>query len=308
MKMSVLALALIALVAAGPSRANARDYVLMLPVVKGLSMGSLSRLMDDFTKVMSAKLNVKFTMKEYSYPKGYKVSMDLLQQAKAGKADFLYMDSIEYLLNKKEIDKVLTPYFTILMLKKNQTDVCAYVKKDSPYKSMKDLKGKTWGGVETLPARYLMYMDGVKTPMAKFFGKLKYVNDADITKPLDAIIAGDIDVYVTSSFIVEMAKGAKDVYRKDMRELSCETYEHNWIFFHKNDVPEDMAKKVKTALLRAHKDKDFAQFQFLLKAIQGNFADFEFKNMGHTAKVAKLIVDNGWLDEEQAFLKPYLKK
>ena len=146
-------------------------------------MGSLTRLMDDFTKAMSAKLGITFVVKEYSYPKGDKVAMDLVREVKAGNGDFTYVNAIEYLLDKKEIDKVMSPSFTILMLNKNHTDVCAYVRADAPCKSVKDLQGETWGGVETMPTRLLMYRDGVNKPLASFFGEVTYLNDADITRP-----------------------------------------------------------------------------------------------------------------------------
>jgi ABC-type phosphate/phosphonate transport system substrate-binding protein len=305
-KIAVLAVACVCFLgAANPARA--KTYNFMIPVVKGLSVKAVPKMMDDFTKVISKKLGIDLQMTELPYYKGTKAAQGILKSVKSGKTDFTYIGAMEYLDNKSAIDAEMIPFFTLTMMKKKYSVACAYVKKDSTYKNMKDLRGKRWGGTETVPVRVLMYKDGVNEPMSKFFGSMSFVDDANVTKPLDKLLNNQLDVYVTMSYIVDMMKAANKDYATKLRELSCLEYEHNWIFFYKKGTPPDIVNGLKNSMLNVHKDQAFAQFRFILTAIQGNFVDFDPKDLDNTKKIYKFAKENGWFDEEKAFVSKTVK-
>jgi ABC-type phosphate/phosphonate transport system substrate-binding protein len=300
---TALALAALFFLAVFARPAPAKDYVMLVPMVEGLAEGSFAKVLKEFTATVSKKTGIPLRMEDMKYSKGAKIGKKVLDMVKAGKADVAQMNGLDYLMIKKDVDEVMYPVFSMTLMKKPYTEACAFVRADSSYKTIADLKGKKWAGTDTMHARYLMHIEGIDKPMAEFFGSMAYLLDSDTTKPLDALLAGKMDVYITSGFVVDMVRNANKDYAKGIRELKCAEYEHNWIFLaSKNMDKEDIKTLVKT-ILRAHKDKDFAQFQFMLTAIQGNFIPFKAEEMETTKKILKLALDKGWLKEEQAWLK-----
>lgn len=284
-----------------------KKYVFMIPVLKGLSMGAVSKMMDDFTKIISKKMGLTVEMQEYQYKKGTKPAKSIIKKVKAGKVDFTYFNGLEYVMNKKLVDKYMKPMFTITMLNKPTSEVCAYVLKDKNFKELKDLKGKRWGGTDTIPTRWLIYTQKSKSPLKKYFGKMVYINDTNASDALDALLAGKIDVYVSQKHIVEMMRNSKADYTQKITPLVCADYEHNWVFFYEKDADESVVKEFRGRMLNVHKDKDFAQFKFLLTAIKGHFVPYESDQLKTTIKIAKLAKKYDWDKEEKSFLSKYLK-
>ena len=311
----LLALILIAAVAVAAAahtsyaKKSKKEYVFLIPVIEGLSMGSLGKIMKDLEKVLSKKMEVDFKVEELKYTKGEKPGDRVLAKMKKGDADFTYFSGIEYVQNKKAIDKEMDPLFTITMLKKKYSQVCAFVRKDAGYKSVKDLKGENWGGVDTMPTRYILYKNGIKkTSMSKFFDDVKFVDDSNVADALDQLLKKKIDVYVGLRYIVNMAMSGNKEYSKNIDILGdCEKYEHNWIFFASEDVSKSTAKKFKKVMLNAHRDREFQQFQFIMQAIQGKFVKYSSKDLKTTKTIAKLIKKYDWDKEEEKFHKKHLK-
>jgi len=286
--------------------AAADKYVVALPVVEGLSVGSMPKLVKDVVNVMNKNTGLNFEVNEIKYKKGELESIFLrsFKEVKDGKADFLYVVSpIQYIKYKAQVDALMTPVFAVQLDGKRSSNVCAYVKKDSPYKSLADLKGKVWGGVHTMEARALMNAQGINTPMAGYFKDLVFVDDAVLTQPFDALRSGKIDVNTTVSYIANMILNANKEYSSSIREIGCTEYEHNWMFLAKKTVPKDVVEKIKKELLSAHKNKDYAQFKVLMMAVKGRFVEFEPSALEHTAQLAALSKKYGWEKEEQDFVK-----
>ena len=286
---------------------KSRKYIFQVPMVKGLSMGSMSQSFNSYMNAMSNLLGIKVEYQEYQFQKGTHPADDILKMVKAGKVDFTYLYASEYVMIKDEVDKVMTPFLTITMLKKRQTGVCAYVKKDAPYEKLSDLKGKKWGGTETMRTRFLLHREGIDEPLAKFFGSMTYIDDGDIRKPLDEVIDGKIDVYTAYELLASMLKSNNRKYVDELKQVGCGDFEHNWIFFYKNDVPKDIVGMVGRSMLQAHKDKELVHFKLLLTAIKGNFEKYDPKDLAATVKTVELMKKFKWMDEEQSFLKPHLK-
>jgi ABC-type phosphate/phosphonate transport system substrate-binding protein len=298
-------LAALLLAAACPRQAQARDYVMLIPMVEGLAEGAFSKVLKDFTAAVSKKTGIPLKWDDMKYPKGAKIGKKVLEAVKAGKADVVQMNGLDYLMVKNEVDDLMYPVFSMTLMKKPYTEACAFVRADSPYKTIADLKGKRWGGTDTMHSRYLMLLEGIDKPVDDHFGSMSYILDSDTKKPLDALLANKIDIYITSGFVVDMVRNADKNYAKGIRELKCAEYEHNWIFFASKKMDKEHIKTLVKTILQAHKDKDFAQFHFMLTAIKGNFIPFKAEELDTTKKILKLATDKGWLKEEQAWLKKH---
>lgn len=285
----------------------ANKYTLEVPIPQGLSAGSLSNMIKELCKVLSKRTGVELSSKELSYPKGKDedIFVTSMKDLKAGKADMILVAApLQYAKHKSEIEAVGVPFLTLNLNGKAQGDICAYVRKDSPYKSIGDLKGKTWGGITTAQTRYFMYAKGINASMKDYFGARKFIDDTNITAPLDQLVAKNIDVYFTPSYIYEMAKGGNKKYTTDIRSFGCVDFEHAWFFVYRKGAPKDVMDKVKSIMVNSDKDKDFAQFKFMLTAIKGKFVPYNPSAMATTEKVAAAYKKNpGWEKEQADFIK-----
>ena len=81
-------------------------YVFQVPMVKGLSMGSMSKSFDGYMSAMSRKMGINVKYQEYLFRKGTKPAADILKMVKDGKVHFTYLYASEYVMMKDEVDKL----------------------------------------------------------------------------------------------------------------------------------------------------------------------------------------------------------
>ena len=290
--------------------AAAEKYNFGVTVLKGLSMGSLSQMMKELAKVLSKKINADVAVKEMPYEKGGDevIFQKVLKEMKAGKLDFALVQSpMQYLKYKAQADAAMTPFFAMAINGKPGGRVCAFVNKNSTAKTIADLKGKTYGGSHTLQMRVLMNSENINVPMKSFYKNVVFIDDTDLTNPMNALINNKIDVYSTISYLGDMARGANKEYLTNIKVLKCADFEHNWIFVHRKGVSPEVVEKVRTIMINAHKDKDFNQFKFMMTAIKGKFVGFDPANLKTTAKLVELNKKYGWEKEEHTFIKSNMK-
>lgn len=294
--------------AALPSRSSAdgKKYKIAVPVVQGLSVGSLSKMLKDMAVIIGKKSGIQLEVKEMNYKKGEddESFLRVMNDMKSGGSDFAMVNSpVRFVKFEKQAGEIMIPSFTTTLFNKKSSYACAFVRKAEPANSIADLKGKRWGGVHSFEARYLMHLAGINSPMKEFFSKVSFVDDTKLSDPLDALLANKIDVHVTLNYIGEMAIASNKKYQDGIRKFGCQEFEHNWIIFYKKGTPPDVVNKLKAIMLNVHKDKDFAQFKFLLSAIKGHFVDYDPNDMKTTRQIASLMVKHGWDKEEKEFVK-----
>jgi ABC-type phosphate/phosphonate transport system substrate-binding protein len=304
---AALAAVLLLLAAAFSGNAAAAEkYVLALPVVEGFGAGTLPKMLTELAKAISKKTGYDIQVKQIPYKKGEDdaLFLRLLKEFKAGNADFTIVSSpIRFVKYEKQANDVMIPTFTTSIFGKKQEEVCVYVRKDDPAKTFTDLKGKRWGGLHTMSTRLLMNASSINSPMKDFFSGVKYIDDTNITQPLDMLMANKIDAHVTTSYVARMAIGGNKKYQAGIREFGCKDYELNWLFVYRKGVPPAAVEKIKAEMLKAHKDKDYAQFKFMLSAIKGQFVDFATGDLQTTRTTTALMLKFGWEKEEKEFLK-----
>ena len=287
--------------------AQAKTYKFVMPTPKGLSMGSMVNLLKDMGKAIEKKtgLPVQVVNDEYTY---FDLPVDdVLKQMNKKQVDFAMVFGIDFVRFASKSKVNAAPLFAISMFGKPYYQVCMYTRKSDNIKSAAGLKGKIWGGVKSKNARYIMHENGIDVPMAKFFSKLDFIPEENITLLLDALITRKIDAFTVPNYQVDMTKNANKKY-SDVTGVACTEYEHNWfIVYNKDTVSKADADKVKQAFMVAHKDNEFSQFRFLLTAVKGRFVPFDPQNMKTTIKIAKLLDKYDWDEEENAFIKKHYK-
>lgn len=287
-----------------PAQAGEK-VVIAVPVLQGLSVGSLSKLLKELAAVISKKTGYDIQIKELSYKKGddEAVFLNLLKEMKAG-ADFGYVFSpLLYIKYEKQAADVMAPAIALMLDNSKATRVCAYVRKSSPYKSISELKGKNYGGLHTMQMRYLMHVGGVDSPLKSFFGKAAYIDDTTVSIPFDALLSSRIDVYAAPSYVGKMVFNSNKKYPDGIRELSCAEYEHSWTFYYRKGTPKQIVDKITAEMLKVNKDKDYNQFKFMLSAIKGQFASSDLSELKKTREIAALVAKFGWDKEENEFNK-----
>lgn len=298
------ALLLVILIAAA---ASAKEYMFQMPVPKGISIGSVPKLLRSASAVLEKKTGVKITVEDYTYEPTEDPIEVLLKNLDDGKVQFAMVFAIEYTRYKRKHEKTkAVPLFTVEMFGKTTYDICMCTRKASKIKSVKKLKGKTWGGGHTTYANYILYKNKIKTAPEKFFEKMIYIPDENIMNVFDALLAKKIDVTFMTDYQIDMVRNTDKKYQK-IKKTKCVEYEHNWIIVVSKDVPKKDAGALRKAFLGAHKDKDFAQFRFLLTAIKGKFVPFESSKLKNSEKIGKLFDKYDWREKEKDFLKKNMK-
>ena len=281
-----------------------KTYRFAMPVVEGVSMGSIPKLLSDTSVVLEKKTGLKVEMDQLTYKKGEQVGETLIDLFKKKKLDFGLFYAQDFARYKLYDGKIVKPMFVLSMFGETHADVCMYTRKSDDYIKVKQLKGKTWGGSYTMPTRYMLYKNKHKKPIDDFFGKVKFVDDTDVSNLVKALVKKDIDVFFLPSFQFEMLKNSSKDFKK-VRASSCKEYVHHWIFVYRKGVSKKAVKKFQKTFYSAHKDKDFAQFKFLLTAIQGKFVKYKSKNMKTTKKIMKLAEKYDWFEEEEKFIRAH---
>ncbi len=293
------------------SSAQQKKYVFIAPTVKELADSSLGKMLSEITVALSQKVGMDIQMQRPVYSHGGNATKMTLDAMKANKAQMGYVNAIEYIMLEKKYPKVFDPKFTLTFDNKKNKDTCFYVKKDSPVTDVKGTKGLVWGGEDTYQARLLLHENGYDGALSGWFKKVKFVSSSPVTKGVEAIMNGDIDVFSAERAMMKMSGGMSsgDASGKQVsplnlvKEVGCALYENTWVFGSRGDMPDEDKKKIAAAMIGANKDKAFQKFQFMFIAIKGSFVPFKDSDYARTREIVSLINKYGWEKEKDAFNK-----
>ncbi len=296
------------------SRAQQKSLVFIAPTLKELAETNLGRLLNDIVAALSDRVGIEIKMQRPVYDHGeFDATETVLKAMKDNKAQMGYVTGLEYADLMGKYPNVFKPEFILMFDNKKSKDVCLYVKKDSPIKDVKSLRGTVYGAEDTFQTRLILHENGIDTPLSSFFKTTKFVVTSPVTIAIEALIKGDIDVFETDKSLMLMSggvvgdsnKGKQVSAASAVRELECAVYDTNWIFGHRPDMPPDLAKKITQTMVNSHKDKAFQKFQFMFIAIKGHFVPFAEKDLARTLEIKKLKDKFGWEKERQEFVKKY---
>lgn len=288
-------------------------YTFIIPVDKGLAETSFVKVLSDVTVTMNEITGLNFKVVKPVYEVGENATEVVMKALKDNTAQMGYVNAMEYAeyIERNPKSDIFQPEFTITMDKKKYSEICMYVANGGPVDDVAKTRGLKWGGSDTVPTRLILYEKGIDEPLAGFYKSVKYVETSPVVKVVDALVAGDIDVFVAIKAHLKMSgkviatgdkgKGSKGIPYK---EIYCTPYENNWIFGYRKDVPQEVSGKITKAMLGAHKNKAFEKFKFLFIAVNGNFVPFNFdEDFKRSREIVKLKAAKGWEKERLGFWK-----
>jgi ABC-type phosphate/phosphonate transport system substrate-binding protein len=294
--------------------AENNSFTFIIPVQQGFAETGFIKVLDNITVTISELTGLGLKAIKPSYDVGQNSTEFVMKAFKDNTAQMGYVKGIEYAeyLEKNQKSDIFHPEFMITMDKKKYSEMCMYVA-GGGIDSIAKTRGLRWGGSEVAPTRFFLFENGINEPLTGFFKSLKFVESPPAKNLIDALAAGDIDVFVSMKAYVKMAgkgtapgSGGNLPKRIPYKEIGCTEYESNWIFGYRKDVPQEISNKITNIMVGARKNKAFDKYKFLFMAIDGAFVPFDMNtDFARTRKIAKLITANGWDDENQAFLKKY---
>jgi len=195
------------------------------------------------------------------------------------------------------------PAATISFKKKKVDMACIFTRAADGYKSLDDLRGKTWAGSYFyMGTRYVLYKNGIDVPLKQFFGKLDFEQNDAWLNLADGLLAGNYDVF-TGSMEEEIMGRARDKRYAAIKTLACEPHRStHLIIFNKANLSKEKMTQIRNMLLNAHKDKDFGPFQFIFAIIDGHFVPFDEEAFKINKEFVDTSVSRGWLKEQISFV------
>lgn len=263
--------------------------IVLLPLTSfaaELKFGLLPRLSEKemvegftpFAKHLEKELGVKVTL---VVPKDFDT---WTKEAKAGAYDIAYTNPYLYVVVKKDV-KVAEPLVIASEPEiGNQLYGTIIVKKDSPIKTIADLKGKTIAATDPGSAgAYLVQMLMLQEAKIKK-DDVKLIFEKKRDPVADAVLAGKADAGFVRDDDVEKLKAGADKFRK----LGVSKAIPNWTIFIAKKIDPALASKIKETLLKL-KPGDLKSIAVLAPARINGFvptSDKEFAVMIEAAKAA----------------------
>lgn len=310
-KLLVFAAVVFSLVAGGAALAAEPDSItFLLPVSEGLGSEGFSKTMKNMAIAIGKDAGFKMNYDQLIYKKGQEADNTVYDRLKKGQAQLSYVNSMEYIENRKKWDEIFTPVFTLSFNKKPYNQYCIYTKKSGGVSTIQEARGKVWGGMDTIYTRLILHENGIDEPLSTFFSATKYVVDQPIPLAIEAQRKGEIDFFTAVKAHVMMGGGVPKSSSSSTpdapityKELACADGNYGWIFGFSKAVPKDTVIKITKSVLKAHSDKNFAEFKMLFAAIKGKFELVKPADLKRTEEIVAMKKKLGWDKEQTEFHK-----
>ena len=283
---------------------------IIAPMSEKVVGGGFSKLLEDIIAVLEKETGRDFEYFEVGYRTGDNDGLIVYNAFKNNEADFGYVSSIEYLLAEDEWSQIMIPAFTMVFNGSKEHSDCLYVREDSDYQTVEDLRGSKWGSSRVYPTRMLLYENGIDEPLDEFFGEALFIDDAPVIHSIQALQKGEVDAVTINKHHLVIGGGAsvpgqekQETLNVKYRELTCNRGEQHWIFVFHKKVPKEIRDELTKLMVRAHKDDAFAAFKFVFMALKGGFAPLAEKDLDRSREIVNLMKRNGWDKEGEEHTK-----
>lgn len=171
---------------------------------------------------------------------------------------------------------------------------CLYVRKDSPYKSIEDLKGATISMADST-FDYILLRKLVKDRPEAFFGELSANGDAD--SPAYAFYLKRKDALFTTLQQIEFLKMNNPGVIKGIRELVCSHDYGSLPILASPEVPQKLVPGMIDMINGIAKGEKLRHFQLFALFMKGQAVTTGFDDYKWTIDVYTKAVEDGWVDD-----------
>jgi len=280
-------------------------YIFSVPMLKELDNDSFSRMLEELIAVLADKTDKNIEISKFIYSHDDNKMKLVTNRLESKQADISYLTGLEYSEYLISGGDELIPLFSLGIARTSVVPLC-FVTRKGELKSVDELAGKRWQGSGIIPTRYLLYEKGIYKRPEEFFSSIGFTNDSPVSIMINKLINNEIDVFTTYKTALSIG-GYLTKKDSGFELLECKDYDHNWIFLARKDVDKSFLKRMTEIMLKAHKDPDFAKFQFAFKMIDGNFINIKKEELDSVYKRAELIVEKEWRKEQTEFHEKYMK-
>lgn len=283
--------------------AEPKVYKFVVPVLDEFGFSMFPALIQGVSDVVEKKTGIRIVTEQLDYTYIDDPVSKILDRMNAGEIDSALVfpwDYNNYLLHNRSN---ATPMFGMEVFGNNRYDICLFTRKEDKITKIEQLKGKTWGGVHTHHARFLLYKAGIDATTEKFFGKRKFVSEAQIRKILDKLLNKEIDVFTISSTMADLYFKSN---RKELEKIninSCEIFMNNYFIVYNENMPREDVRKLKKVFLNMHNDPEFASYRNLMTVTDGKFVDLDLIDIYDSMKLSFVADEQGWMEEEREYIK-----
>lgn len=297
---SILAMIILSATFSQAQTEKGRKIKVVIPILDEMAGSQFIKTLQDVAKVVGKETGMQADLKTIPYPRGVLTYKIMEKEFKENGADYsvLFAEDYAHLVKPNDKNPLVRPLAILTMDKKKTSEVCYFVKKDSPYKKLADLKGKTIGASTAGYMRYGLHMkEKYDGSIFDYFSKVVFLSDTDLAQVVLPLVNGEIDAFTTSMSGFKMA--AKPPEAKDVRPIDCLEYTGNLMIVARYDIPVEEAGYVRKLFLQAHKSQAFSQFQFLFRALNGNFEPVSEDDLKVTREISALSEKYKWFDDDK---------
>lgn len=275
--------------------AKKKKIKIVIPILDEMAGSQFPKTLQEVAGVVGKETGFEAEVEIRPYTRGTKTYEFMKKAFTDGGADYSVLFAEDYARLVKLDDKnpLVRPLVILTMDQKKSSTVCFFVKKDSDYKSVTDLKGKRAGASTAGYIRYALHEKAnFDESLFNYFSDVSFISDISMTDIIISLVNGEIDAFTTSLSGYKMS--SKPPEAKDVKPIDCLEYSGNLMIVARYDIPVEEAAMVRTLFLKAHKSETFAKFHFLFKAINGNFVPVTEDDLATTRKIVALNKKYNW--------------
>ncbi len=272
----------------------------------GMTADRVKGIFDQLFMTVEKKTSIKIkgeiipsaNNKHYSF-----IIDDILARMKVGKGQVTLLSPGEYHRAGRRGHQVkLWMSMTVNMQKLSQ--FCVYTKAGGPIKSLKDLKGKAFAGMdEYVAVRTLFAKEGVNEPLWKFFGSIPLKDSS--SENFEAILSGKLAGMAQSAFGYKFLVQQNPKF-KGVRPFKClDQYPNQLIVTVPSVNPAD-SNTLTSVLVNAHRDPEFRSAKWFFLAINGAFFPADASLLAGFQQLMKDATAKGYVKEEDEWFTKVL--
>jgi ABC-type phosphate/phosphonate transport system substrate-binding protein len=171
---------------------------------------------------------------------------------------------------------------------------CFYVRNDSPFKSVKDLNGKSVVMADTV-FEYALIRETLGMPPNQYFKSVKMSGDAE--SPAYTFFLERQDALFTTEQQVAYLKLMNPSILQNTRKLDCSRSYAFLPFLASPDISDDLAPKILNSIHKVLGSNKASKFMSLLRALKFRMYKCGLEDYESTLELYDMAVKKGWAAE-----------